>query len=136
MNIIPVALAEESAGIISAIDGFIPGGIANAFNTGLGIGAILALGTVIYAGIIYSTSGDNASKQKEAREWIWAAVKGLALIAVGAILINIINPNVANIQEVQIPEAGTGASSSGDPCDACSFSQRDRGDCPVPGCNF
>ena len=105
MNIIPVALAQEPVGIISAINQFIPGGIDNIFNTGLGIGAILALGTIIYAGIIYSSSGDNASKQKEAREWIWAAVKGLALIAAGAILINIINPNIANIQEADIQEA-------------------------------
>ena len=104
MNIIPVALAEEPVGIISAIDQFVPGGIDNIFNVGLGIGAILALGTIIYAGIIYSTSGDSDSKQKEAREWIWAAVKGLALIAAGAILINIINPNIANIQEADVRE--------------------------------
>jgi hypothetical protein len=57
----------------------------------------------------------------------------LALIAGGAIIINIINPNIANINEVQINEAGTGAS---DPCASCSFNQRDRGDCPIPECNF
>jgi hypothetical protein len=104
VNIISVALAESPTGIISAIDQFIPGGIDNIFNTGLGIGAIIALGTIIYAGVMYTTSGDSESKQKEAREWIWAAVKGLALIAIGAILINIINPNVINIQESEFEQ--------------------------------
>ena len=89
-------------GIITAIDTMIPGGIANLFNIGLGIGAILAFGTLIYAGILYSIAGDNASKQKEAKAWIIAAVKGLALLAFGVVLINIVNPGLRTIEEVEI----------------------------------
>lgn len=96
------ALAAEQTGILGAIDGFIPGGIENIFLVGLGIGAILAVGTIIFAGIKYSMSGDNASKQKDAREWIWAAVKGLALIAGGAVIIAIINPNALNVQNINL----------------------------------
>jgi|GEM_PF-1218101 len=96
------ALAAEQTGILGAIDGFIPGGIENIFLVGLGIGAILAVGTIIFAGIKYSMSGDNASKQKDAREWIWAAVKGLALIAGGAVIIAIINPNALNVQNIAL----------------------------------
>jgi hypothetical protein len=103
MHIIPVALAAETqTGIISAIDRILPGGISNIFNLGLGLGAIIALGTVTYAGIIYSTSGDNSSKQKDAKAWIVAAAKGLALIAGGVILLNIINPNIVDVNESTI----------------------------------
>ena len=91
---------QTGTGILSAIDGFIPGGIENIFLIGLGIGAVIALGTLIFAGIKYSTSGDNASKQKDAKEWIWAAVKGLALIAGGAIIITIVNPDVLRVEDV------------------------------------
>jgi len=87
---------QTGMGIIGAIDTLIPGGIANIFNFGLGIGAVLALGTIIYAGILYSVSGDNASKQKEAREWIIAAAKGLAVIACGYIILQIANPGMLN----------------------------------------
>jgi len=105
MSLINIALAEESpSGIMAAIDGFIPGGIANIFNVGLGIGAILAVGTIIFAGILYASSGDNSSKQKNAREWIWAAVKGLAVIACGFVIISIINPQATKVEEITMPE--------------------------------
>ena len=89
---------------MAAINGFIPGGIENIFNVGLGIGAILAVGTVIYAGILYSSAGDNPSKQKESREWIWSAVKGLVVIAFGFIIISIANPEAVNFKEIEIPK--------------------------------
>lgn len=88
--------------IITAINAVLPGGIANILNLGLGIGAILALGVIIYGGILYSTSGYNPSNKKEAQTWIIAAVKGLALIALGFILLQILNPSVLNISEVNI----------------------------------
>ena len=85
---------ETAENIISGLDlafEFI-GGVDNVFVFGLAIGGAIALGTIIYAGILYSMAGDNSSKQKEAREWIWAAVKGLAVIAFGFILLALINP--------------------------------------------
>jgi hypothetical protein len=94
------AFAQE--GIVSAVGNFIPGGIENILNFGLGIGAILALGTVVYAGILYSMAGDSSSKQKEARSWIWSAVQGLLLIAFGYVILNIINPNIVKIREEKI----------------------------------
>jgi len=97
-------MEPRAGGIITAIDTLIPGGIANIFNIGLGAGAILAFGTLIYAGILYSIAGDDASKQKEARAWIIAAVKGLALLAFGVVLINIVNPGLRVIEEIEINE--------------------------------
>jgi len=105
MSLINIAFAEENpSGIMAAIDQFIPGGIENIFNVGLGIGAILAVGTIIFAGILYSSAGDNSSKQKEAREWIWAAVKGLVVIAFGFIIISIINPKATKVEEIAMTE--------------------------------
>ena len=52
----------------------------------------MAFGTIIYAGVLYSIAGDNVSRQKEAKEWIYAAVKGLVLLAFGVVLINVVNP--------------------------------------------
>jgi len=97
-------MEPKAGGIITAIDTLIPGGIANIFNIGLGAGAILAFGTIIYAGILYSIAGDNASKQKEAKAWIFAAVKGLVLLAFGVVLINIVNPGLMRIEEADIEE--------------------------------
>jgi len=102
MTIIPTAFAQE--GIIKAVSDFIPGGVENIFNLGLGVGAILALGTIIYTGILYSTAGDSESKQKDAKEWILSAAKGLGLIAFGWILLNIVNPNITKIKEIEVEE--------------------------------
>jgi hypothetical protein len=103
MSLINIVLAEETpSGIIAAIDQFIPGGIENIFNVGLGIGAILAVGTIIFAGILYASAGDNASKQKDAREWILAAIKGLVVIAGGFIIISVINPKATTVEEIFI----------------------------------
>jgi hypothetical protein len=72
------------------------GGISNLLNFGLMIGGAIALGTIIFGGITYSMSGDDSSKQKNAKEWIWAAVKGLAVIAFGFILLRLLNPGSFN----------------------------------------
>ncbi len=97
-------MSNESGGIIAAINSLIPGGITNLFNLGLGLGAILAFGTIIYAGVLYSVAGDNVSRQKEAKEWIYAAAKGLILLAFGVVLINIINPRLLRIQDATTEE--------------------------------
>ena len=96
-----IALAAEN-NILNAVDSIIPGGLANIFNFGLALGALIAFGTIIYAGILYSASGDNSSKQKDAREWIWAAIQGLGLLALGFIILRIINPNLVSIKPVVI----------------------------------
>ena len=89
-------LEQTNAGLMQAINSLIPGGITNLLNTGLGIAAIAALGTIIYAGILYSMSGDNTSVQKEAKAWVMAAIKGIAVIAFGYIILNIANPRMLN----------------------------------------
>ncbi|MFA4999612.1 MAG: C39 family peptidase [Parcubacteria group bacterium] len=74
---------------------FSPGGpVQNIFLYALGIGAIIALGVIIFGAIKHVTSGDSESKQKEARAWIFAAVKGLAVLAGGFVILSIANPGL------------------------------------------
>lgn len=72
------------------------GGLSNILIFGLTLGGVIALGTIIYGGILFSISGDDSSKQKEAKAWIWAAVKGLAVMAFGFILLRLLNPGSFN----------------------------------------
>ncbi len=99
MQLINIAFAADND-LTKAVDSVLPGGIANIFNFGLAVGALLAFGTIIYAGILYSSSGDNPSKQKEARAWIMAAVQGLALIGLGYLILRTINPNFTSLNIV------------------------------------
>jgi len=86
--------AKTQEGIFSGLDQAFSfaGGISNILIFGLSIGGAIAFGTIVYGGIIYSMSGDNSSKQKEATAWIWAAVKGIAVMALGFFLLRLLNP--------------------------------------------
>jgi murein DD-endopeptidase MepM/ murein hydrolase activator NlpD len=57
---------------------------------------------IVYAGILYSMSGDNSSKQKEAKEWIWAAVKGMAVLTFGYLILSVTNPQLQSVKEIEI----------------------------------
>ena len=84
--------------IIEAFDKIIPGGFSNILIFGLQVGFSIAFGTIVYAGFLYMTSGDNSGKQKEAIEWIKAAVQGLIIIAGAMIILRTINPNIFSSQ--------------------------------------
>jgi len=80
--------------IIEGFNKILPGGFSNILVFGLQIGFAIAFGTIIYAGFLYMTSGDDSSKQKDAIEWIKAAVQGLIIIAGAMIILRTINPNL------------------------------------------
>ena len=84
-NLIP---AIESAIILP---GFTVGKI---FVWSLGAGSLLALAVIIYGGTKYIVSAGNDSKQGNAKEWIWAAISGLILLAVSYLILNYINPAI------------------------------------------
>src|SRR3989338_10248088 len=50
---------------------------ANFYSWSLGIGVMLALGVLVFAGFLYVTSSGNPSRMGEAKKWITAAVAGL-----------------------------------------------------------
>lgn len=74
------------------------GGLSNIFNWAIGIGAILALMSIIYSGIIYTVSAGNESLQKQARERIKAAILGMAFLIGAYILLLTIDPRILNPQ--------------------------------------
>ncbi len=66
--------------------------VNNIFNWALGIGGLLALGIIIYGGILWTTAGGNESRIGDAKEWIKSAVFGLLLLFAGYLILNTINP--------------------------------------------
>lgn len=74
--------------------------VADGYNIALGIGVILALGIFIYAGVRYSASGGNPSAISDARSRIWAATLGLILLFSSVIILNVINPDLKDIDDI------------------------------------
>ena len=95
------------AAVTLSISGSLPGLSANPTNPGswingfytlaLMLGGVLAFGAVVYGGVLYAASAGNPSKQTEGKEWIWAALTGLLLLAGAWIVLHTINPNLTNV---------------------------------------
>lgn len=63
----------------------------------------LAMGAIVYGAILYTISSGNSSKQSDAKSWITNALLGLAILLGAFLIFQIINPNIANLQSLQIP---------------------------------
>jgi len=72
----------------------IPGGFGNILNWAIGIGGLLALGVIIYGGILRIVSAGDPSMQEEATKWIKAAIYGLLLLLGAYLILNTINPAI------------------------------------------
>jgi hypothetical protein len=77
----------------SSIGGF----IANFYQFALAIGGVLAFGVIVYGGVKYMTSSGNPSGQGDAKEWIEAALLGLLLLVGVYFILNVINPQLTNL---------------------------------------
>lgn len=64
------------------------------YQWALDIGTGVALGIVIYGGVLYILSVGNPSKQTEAKEWIKSAIYGLLLLLLSYLLLYTINPSL------------------------------------------
>jgi len=73
---------------------------ANLYNWGLGIGVILALGVLTYAGFVYTTSSGNPSRTGDAKKWIIAGLLGLLILFSSYLLLNTINPELTNLESI------------------------------------
>lgn len=60
----------------------------------LGISGFLAISVIIYGAVKYAVSAGNASGLGEAKDWIIAALSGLALLAGAYIILRTINPEL------------------------------------------
>lgn len=66
--------------------------VNNILNWAIGICGVIAVGVIVYGGILYTASAGNASRKDDAKEWIKAAIYGLVLLLAGYLILNTINP--------------------------------------------
>lgn len=71
-----------------------------AFRFMIALAGILAVLMLIYAGILYITSGGNASKAENAKSKITSALLGLVLAIAAYIILYAINPDLTNLDLV------------------------------------
>src|SRR3989344_6220362 len=74
--------------------------VTNTYAWALGISGMLALGIIIFGGVLYSASGGNPGRIDEAKKWIQHALFGLALLFSSYLLLNLINPDLTRLQEI------------------------------------
>lgn len=67
------------------------------YQFGLGIGALLAIAIIVFAGIKYSVSAGNVAQQEDARDMIKNAVLGLALLLGAVLIMYTINPKLVGL---------------------------------------
>lgn len=79
----------------------IAGIVGEFYTVALGIVGVAALGALIYGGILWTVSG-AVSTQQEAKEWISGAIWGLALLLAAALILNTINPALAELKPIEI----------------------------------
>jgi len=90
--------------------------IANAYYIALGIGGLLAFGSIVYAGIRWTTSQGNPGTISDAKDQIVQALWGLVLLGGAYVILNTINPELTVLRlpalgEIVAP-AGTTSSST------------------------
>ena len=95
ISFIPVArAAEQSLGLSQQI--------ANFYQWALGIGGLVALGIIVFGGILYTVSAGNASKQDDAKQWITGALIGLLLLFGSYLILNTINPELTKLNDLKL----------------------------------
>ena len=76
--------------------------IANFYQWALGIGGLVALGIIVFGGILYTVSAGNASKQDDAKQWITGALIGLLLLFGSYLILNTINPELTKLNDLKL----------------------------------
>ncbi len=97
---------EVNYPVVGPGEGFQPGGgpvswVQYIFYFMLIITAIAAIGSLVYAGIIWMTSGVT-DRISDAKSRIWAAVIGLLIVAGSVIVLETINPDLVNFRTPDI----------------------------------
>jgi len=90
----PLAFAEETVTLDLAER------TANLYSWSLGIGVMLALGVLAFAGFLYVTSSGNPSRMGEAKKWITAAIAGLIVLFSSYLILSTINPGLTNLESI------------------------------------
>lgn len=76
--------------------------IADFYELALALSGVLALGMIIYAGILRVTSANSPSKVSESNDIIFNALLGIVLLFGAYILLNTINPELTKLEIPQL----------------------------------
>lgn len=79
----PTSTAQEPASMV-----------ANIYQFALIVAGILAFGQIVYAGIQFTISAGNPSKQSDAKDRITQALLGLLLLFGAVLILRTINPKI------------------------------------------
>lgn len=73
--------------------------VARFYEIALALVGVTAFAVIVFAGVLYIVNASNPSKQKEAMDWIWAAVFGVVLLLGAYLLFYTINPELVELKE-------------------------------------
>ena len=99
--VVPVVPADAGQTIGEIVQGQkipIAEQVTNFYQWTLGISALVALGILVYAGLAYTASGGNASRQGDAKTWIGSAIVGLVLLFGSYAILNTVNPDLTKLR--------------------------------------
>jgi hypothetical protein len=68
--------------------------IGKFYQWALGLGGLVALGVLIFGGILYITSAGNTTRRQEAGSWLSAALMGLLILFSSWLILNLVNPEL------------------------------------------
>ncbi|MEK7555557.1 MAG: hypothetical protein AAB516_01925 [Patescibacteria group bacterium] len=77
-----------------------PSGLVNRiYIYALSVVGAVAMGVLVYGGILHTISAGNSSKQQDAKEWITGAIWGLALLLGAYLILWTINPDLVSLKD-------------------------------------
>jgi|GEM_PF-2573376 len=83
---------------------FVPLGLAekiqNLYFWVVSLAGLVALGLIIFGGVMYAASGGNPSRISEAKSWITHALAGLGMLLAAYLILGFINPDLTKLQDI------------------------------------
>lgn len=105
--------------------------IGNFYAWALGIGGLVALGVLVFGGILYTVSAGNASKQDDAKQWITGSIVGLIILFGSWFILNTINPELTKLKDLRL--LANKATENTDTLDGYEPKIIDGATCPIAG---
>ena len=82
----------------------VPIGIAekvqNLYTWAVSLAGLVALGIIIFGGVLYAASAGNPSRITEAKTWITHALLGLSLLFGSYLILGFINPDLTRLEDI------------------------------------
>ncbi len=72
--------------------------IATLYNFGIGVGLLVAMAVIVFAGLRWATSAGNIAATADARDMIINAIIGVVMLLGATMILNIISPDLTNLK--------------------------------------